>query len=280
MRSVLWQFLLPQHLLSRFTGQLAQCKIPFLKNWLISIFIKRYKVDMSLAKEPDYKAYPNFNAFFTRELKEGVRPTTPEKGAIACPADGGISQSGKIEQGRIFQAKGCDYSLKALLGGSERTTELFQHGYYSTIYLSPKDYHRVHMPLSGVLKEMTYIPGKLFSVNQVSVEKIPGLFAKNERVVALFDGEEGSFAVILVGAMIVASIETVWSGLVAPQRSKEVITTQYDASEVQLEKGEEMGRFQLGSTAILLFSNPNMKWDPAIQPEDSVVMGQKLGEIQ
>lgn len=280
MQSVLWQYLIPQHIISRITGSVARCKIPFIKNMLISAFIKRYKVDMSLAKEPDYTKYPCFNEFFTRALKDGARLITQDSNAIVCPADGAISQSGLIEAGCIFQAKGCDYSLKALLGGDDASTALFENGSFSTIYLSPKDYHRVHMPLSGKLRRMTYIPGKLFSVNNASVEKIPGLFAKNERVVALFEGEAGPFAVILVGAMIVASIETVWAGLVAPHRSKVVITTEYAEKNIQLEKGDEMGRFLLGSTAILLFPSNNVNWESNIQPDSSVTMGQQLGTLE
>jgi phosphatidylserine decarboxylase len=278
MQSTFWQYLIPQHLISRMTGSLAHCKVSFVKNALISAFIKRYHVDMQLAEEPDHTKYPTFNAFFTRSLKPGIRPIALDPNAIACPADGFVSQQGRITEGRIFQAKGQDYTAHALLGGKEETAQPFYGGHFSTIYLSPKDYHRVHMPLSGKLREMIYIPGKLFSVNQASVQHIPELFAKNERVVALFDGEIGPFAVVLVGAMIVASIETVWAGLVAPQRTREIIRISYADADIYLKKGDEMGQFQLGSTAIVLFSHPTVHFEDPLTPGSPVIMGQTLGK--
>ncbi|MDF3054531.1 MAG: phosphatidylserine decarboxylase [Gammaproteobacteria bacterium] len=278
--STFWQHLVPQHLISRITGKLANCKIVSIKNNLIRIFIERYHVDMQLAEEPDYTKYPSFNAFFTRALKPGIRPITTETNAIACPADGAVSQQGRIMADRIFQAKEQDYSLESLLGGDANVAATFRDGYFSTVYLAPKDYHRLHMPLSGKLREMIYIPGKLFSVNQASAKHIPSLFARNERVVALFEGETGPFAMILVGAIIVASIETVWSGLVAPQRTRDIVRTSYTNSNIELKKGDEMGRFQLGSTVIMLFSGKTVRWENNINANSPVVMGQKLGEIQ
>lgn len=279
MQTVAWQYFLPHHLLSRVVGGIARCKTPSIKNTLIHAFIKRYGVDMQLAMEPDYKQYPTFNAFFTRALRPDVRPIASGANTIVSPADGAVSQCGRIEAGRIFQAKGHHYDVLALLGGDASTASLFDHGHFATIYLSPKDYHRVHMPLSGRLREMIYIPGRLFSVNEVSVQHIPALFAKNERVVALFDSELGPFAVVLVGAMIVASIETVWSGLVAPQRGRNIIRTPYSDANISLAKGDEMGRFQLGSTAIILFSNQHLHWHHHVDVGASLVMGQALGEV-
>lgn len=206
---ILAQHLLPHHLLSRVIGGFAECRAPWFKNLLTRWFVRHYDVDMRQAQVEDPTAYENFNAFFTRALKPGARPLPAEAGVVVSPSDGAISQLGRIEHGRIFQAKGHSYSLLELLGGDGLRAAPFMGGHFATIYLSPKDYHRVHMPLTGTLKEMVYVPGRIFSVNQLTAENVPELFARNERVVCIFDTAVGPMAVILVGAMIVASIETV-----------------------------------------------------------------------
>ncbi len=277
---MLWQHLLPQHLLSRLVGYLAHCKIAWIKNCFIQWFIRRYQVDMRLAAEPDPLHYDTFNSFFTRALKPDLRAIAAGENTIISPADGCISQIGKIKAGRIFQAKGFDFSLSGLLGGDEKIAAPFHEGSFATIYLSPKDYHRVHMPFPGKLREMFYIPGRLFSVNAQSAANIPNLFSRNERVVALFDTPHGDMAVILVGAMIVASIETVWAGLIAPVRERKIQHWRYVGADIALEKGDEMGRFQLGSTVILLFASPHVTWETAAATESTLVMGQNLGSLQ
>lgn len=271
------QYLLPQHLLSRLAGGLANCTWDWVKNPFITWFVKRYQVDMSQAVEQDPTAYACFNDFFTRALLPDARPLDPDARSILCPADGAISQLGSIEHGRIFQAKGQSFSALELLGGNPAHASLFQGGQFATVYLSPSDYHRVHMPLGGTLREMIHVPGKLFSVNQTTAENVPELFARNERVVCLFDTDAGPMAVVLVGAMIVASIETVWAGLVAPPQ-RQVRSEQYGASAPVLERGAEMGRFKLGSTAIVLFGPGHARWDDQLGAGSLVRMGQKLGE--
>jgi len=273
------QYLAPHHLVSRMYGIAAQCRIPAAKNWMIDTFIRRYSVDMSLALEPNPHAYEHFNAFFTRALKPDARPLDLDSDAVLCPSDGVVSQLGNIEQGRVFQAKGHDYSTIDLLGGSPQRAAPFEGGKFATVYLAPKDYHRVHMPIAGTLREMVYIPGRLFSVNPLTASHVPALFARNERVVCIFDTALGPMAVVLVGAMIVASIETVWSGVVAP-RTDTVHTTSYEplASPIRLEKGEEMGRFKLGSTVVVLFGKAQMDWLPALGALSPVSMGEALGK--
>ncbi|MGS2717831.1 archaetidylserine decarboxylase [Eionea flava] len=277
---VVLQYLLPQHALSRLAGWIAENKTTWIKQRIIHWFIRRYDVDMSIAENPDPDAYPHFNDFFTRALAEGQRPITQGASNIACPADGCISQIGDIHNGHIFQAKGQEYSLLELVGGDVDIAKQFADGTFATVYLSPKDYHRVHMPLGGTLNTMVHVPGDLFSVNETTAENVPRLFARNERVVALFDTEHGPMAVILVGAMIVASIETVWAGLVAPVK-KQIRTTCYQkADRITLEKGEEMGRFKLGSTAIVLFGKGAAVWDDELAANSPVVMGEKIGELR
>jgi len=273
------QYLLPHHLLSRLIGCAAECRAGWFKNRLITWFARQYQVNMSEAQVEEPTAYPHFNDFFTRALKEGARPLDPTPGAVLCPADGAVSQLGKIEHGRIFQAKGHSFSLVELLGGDNERAAPFMGGEFATIYLSPKDYHRVHMPLAGTLKEMVYVPGRLFSVNQTTAENVPELFARNERVVCLFDTERGPMAVVLVGAMIVASIETVWAGLVTPPK-RSLKTFRYDEAArapVTLDKGAEMGRFKLGSTAIVLFGPKQVQWAAQLGAGSAVRMGQGLG---
>jgi|TARA_R110000822_G_scaffold8704_16_gene34284 phosphatidylserine decarboxylase len=275
---IISQYLLPQHLLSRLAGCLANCTWAWVKNPFISWFVKRYGVDMREAEQTDPLAFACFNDFFTRALKPGARPLAPEPDSILCPADGTISQLGKIEHGRIFQAKGQSFSVLELVGGNPAHAALFQGGEFATVYLSPKDYHRVHMPCAGTLTDMVYVPGKLFSVNQITAENVPELFARNERVVCLFDTSHGPMAVVLVGAMIVASVETVWAGLVAPP-TRQLKAERYGQAAPTLERGSEMGRFKLGSTAIVLFGPGHAAWDPAMRAGAAVSMGQAMGKL-
>jgi phosphatidylserine decarboxylase len=279
---ILSQYLLPHHLLSRLIGCAAECRAGWFKSRLINWFAKQYQVNMSEAQIEDLNAFEHFNDFFTRALKDGARPLDPTPGAVLCPADGAVSQLGKIEHGRIFQAKGHSFSLVELLGGDNERAKPFMGGEFATIYLSPKDYHRVHMPLTGTLREMVYVPGRLFSVNQTTAENVPELFARNERVACLFDTERGPMAVVLVGAMIVASIETVWAGLVTPPK-RALKAFKYDEAArapIVLEKGAELGRFKLGSTAIVLFGAEQVQWAAQLAANSSVQMGQRLGDSQ
>jgi phosphatidylserine decarboxylase len=272
------QHLMPQQTLSRAAGWLADTDIKWIKDPFTRWFVKRYQVDMSEAQIEDPESYRSFNDFFTRALKADARPICPQDKAIACPADGAISQLGDIEYGRVFQAKGQSYSLVELLGGDHEMAAPFTEGKFATIYLSPKDYHRVHMPLSGQLRTMVHIPGKLFSVNDATAREVPRLFARNERVVAIYETEVGPMAVIMVGAMIVASIETVWAGQVTPVK-RHIRTWHYpDTQKIHLAKGEEMGRFKLGSTAIILFAANKMTWNENFQAGTPTRMGQNLGQ--
>ena len=278
---IICQYLAPQHLLSRAAGKIADCEWPWLKNNFITWFIGRYDVNMQEAAEPEPFNYASFNAFFTRELHADARPIDGDQETIVCPADGAISQLGDIENGRIFQAKGQDFSLVELLGGDEEIARPFDGGKFATVYLSPKDYHRVHMPLAGKLKTMVYVPGDLFSVNGTTADNVPRLFARNERAVCIFETEIGPMAVILVGAMIVAGIETVWAGQVAPIK-REIRTHQYmqRRKTINLKKGEEMGRFKLGSTAIVLFGPEVMNWLDSYQAGTPTRMGEAMGSIR
>lgn len=273
------QRLAPQHLLSRAAGQLAATRNPAIKNPFVRWFVQRYKVDMAEALVEDPTAYASFNDFFTRELKPGARPLDPAADAVLCPADGAISQIGAIRDGRVFQAKGQAFSVEELLGGDQETAAGFAQGQFVTVYLSPRDYHRVHMPLAGTLNRMVHVPGDLFSVNTVTAEEVPRLFARNERVVCHFNTAFGPMVVVLVGAMIVASIETVWAGLVTPQR-RCVRTFEYGRSQsIHLEKGQEMGRFLLGSTAIVLFPQGVVGWAEELGALSQVRMGQRIGRL-
>ena len=275
---ILLQYIIPQHLLSRLAGKLADCTTPWIKNPFIEWFIKKYNVDMSLALEEEPRNYANFNAFFTRALKEGARPVADGEKNIVSPADGAISQLGIIHGDQVFQAKGQHYDLRKLLGGDKAQVALFENGSFATVYLSPRDYHRVHMPIDGKLTAMTYVPGDLFSVNQVTAENVSELFARNERLIAYFDTPAGPMAMILVGAMIVAGIETVWAGQVAPP-PRMITRTDYATAhqDIALKKGVEMGRFKLGSTVILLFGKDAMQFDAALQAGSAVKMGEVMG---
>jgi len=275
---ILAQYLTPQHVLSRLVGLLAEARAPWLKNRIIGWFVRRYQVDMREAQIEDPLAFDSFNAFFTRALKPDARPLDETPGAILCPADGAVSQIGDIGHGRVFQAKGHSFSTHALLGGDSERAAPFLNGRFATIYLSPRDYHRVHMPISGTLREMIYVPGKLFSVNPLTASAVPDLFARNERVVCIFDTACGKMALVLVGAMIVASMETVWAGQVAPL-ARGVRRFRYDGP-IHLQAGTELGRFRLGSTVILLFGEQQMDWSGELGTGSSVRMGQRLGSCR
>jgi phosphatidylserine decarboxylase len=272
------QHLIPQHGLSRAAGWLASTENQLLKNTFIRWFVKRYNVDMSLAVEENPLAYSSFNDFFTRALKPGARTIDNAADSIVCPADGAISQLGKIIDGRIFQAKGQNYTALELLGGDETLAAEFIDGTFATVYLSPRDYHRVHMPYGGKLRAMVSIPGELFSVNTVTAENVPRLFARNERAVAIFDTDIGPMALVLVGAMIVAGIETVWDGQIAPFASRDIATSLYPYQNITLNKGDEMGRFKLGSTAIVLFAKDKILWDEQFRAGVPTKMGEHMGK--
>jgi phosphatidylserine decarboxylase len=272
-------YLLPHHLLSALMFRLTRLGWPPLKDLMIERFIRLYAVDMDEALQSDPRIYPTFNDFFTRALDPAARPLAPEAGAIVCPADGHLSQAGRIEAGRIFQAKGRDFSLEELLGGDAQWMARFEGGSFATVYLSPRDYHRVHMPFSGTLRRMLHVPGRLFSVSPITTRVVPRLFARNERVICLFETAVGPMAIILVGAIFVASIDTAWAGRVTPT-SQRVAVWDYgsDAARLlSLEKGAEMGRFNMGSTVILLFGPEAVDWAGELQPGASVRMGQRIG---
>lgn len=274
--SSFFQYLIPHHLLSRFIGLFTECRYPAFKNWLIDWFIKRYKVDMSCALQTDPHAYQHFNDFFTRYLKADARPFVTGSADIAFPVDGVISQVGDIKAGRVVQAKNFDFSVLELLGGSAQRAASFQNGKFITLYLAPKDYHRIHMPASGELTEMVHIPGRLFSVNPATAATIPRLFTRNERVATLFSTPAGPMAVVLVGAMIVASINTVWHGEVTPPGKKNVSQWVYPPGK-ELIRGDEIGSFKLGSTVVVLFGPQMMEWIENLKPEMDVKLGELMG---
>jgi len=237
--------------------------------------VRHYGVDMSEAANPDIKSYPTFNEFFTRALKPGIRPLAPVD--LVCPVDGAISQFGAMDRNLIFQAKGHHYQTTALLGGDEALATQFDHGSFATLYLSPKDYHRVHMPCDGRLLRMIHVPGELFSVNPVTARGVPGLFARNERVVCVFETRRGPFVLVLVGATIVGSVATVWHGVVTPPRVQEVREWHYhEHQQVELKQGDEMGRFQLGSTVVMLFPKNLLRFNPAWAPERAIRLGEMM----
>lgn len=274
------QYLLPHHALSRLMGRITHCANPVFKNGFIALFIRLFKVNMAEAAEEAPSAYACFNDFFTRALKPGARPLAEDKNALVCPADGVLSQFGAIDGDRLIQAKGRDYRLLDLLGGDAALAALFQNGQFATVYLSPRDYHRLHMPISGTLREMLHVPGRLFSVNRATTGVIPNLFARNERVIAIFDTEAGPMALILVGAIFVASIDTVWHGAVTPPSTSIVQRWHYDKSPLMLARGAEMGRFNMGSTIIALFGKDRMTWVNGLEEGASVRMGQAMGQLR
>lgn len=265
---------LPHHFISRIIFRLSRIQKRWFKSLLISNYARLFKIDMRDALEPSLTAYPSMNAFFTRALKPDARPLAAGDG-IVSPVDGTISQIGQIEDGEIFQAKGHRYSLVKLLGGNTALSKPFEDGDFATIYLSPRDYHRIHMPLDGTLTDMVYVPGRLFSVAPFSVNHVDGLFARNERVVCLFDTAYGKLAVILVGAINVAATETTWAGLITPPPGKNIRATHYEEN-IQLKRGMELGRFNMGSTVILLTEKNAAEWLPELKPEQKVKMGEAL----
>nr|WP_275978049.1 archaetidylserine decarboxylase [Idiomarina rhizosphaerae] len=274
---------MPKHLISRLIGKFAAARAGWFTQLFIRWFIRQYKIDMSEAIEESPKAYKTFNAFFTRHLKPELRPLEASESELAHPVDGAVSQLGDIENGRIFQAKGHDYSLQELLGGNEEDAKPFVDGKFATIYLAPKDYHRIHMPCDGVLKKMIYVPGDLYSVNPLTAANVPNLFARNERVVAIFDTEVGPMSLVLVGATIVASIGTVWSGTITPPTGDRIQSWSYPTSghsAIHLKKGEEMGHFKLGSTVVLTFAKDAIEFDDELKPQSVTRMGEVMAEIK
>ncbi|WP_175474847.1 archaetidylserine decarboxylase [Colwellia chukchiensis] len=273
---------MPKHAISRLVGKFAAAEAGWLTTKAISYFIKAYDINMAEAKLKNASDFKTFNDFFTRELAEGTRPILQDEHSICYPVDGAISQQGAIVQGQLIQAKGFNYSLETLLGGDKATAAPFQGGEFSCIYLAPKDYHRIHMPVAGTLREMIYVPGDLFSVNPLTANNVPNLFARNERVVTIFDTEHGPMAMVLVGATIVASIETVWAGTITPPAGKDVFRWQYPASgasAITLAKGDEMGRFKLGSTVVTTFAPNMVKFNETAGPETVTRLGEHYADL-
>lgn len=276
------QYLTPKHALTRLAGKLASAKMGWLTTAVIRWFIKQYKVEMSEAKNPDPAAYSTFNNFFVRELEDGARPIDDNDNVISHPADACVSQFGPITDGQLVQAKGHVYSAQELLGGDAELADEFMGGEFATLYLSPRDYHRVHMPCDATLRKMIYVPGDLFSVNPLTAENVPNLFARNERVVCIFDTEFGPMAQVLVGATIVGSIETTWADTVTPPTGPAVKTWHYPLSGddmICFKKGEEMGRFKLGSTVINLFAPNSVKFDASMENGAPTRMGTPFAHI-
>jgi phosphatidylserine decarboxylase len=274
--AVLPQYLLPKQALTALAGKLASAQAGNLTSSVIRWFVRRYNVNMAEAANPDIASYKSFNEFFTRPLKADARPLSEAE--FLCPVDGAISQFGPIEKDQIFQAKGHSYSTTALVGGDRELAAQFQNGSFATLYLSPRDYHRIHMPCDGKLTRMIYVPGELFSVNPTTARGVPGLFARNERVVCVFDSAFGPFVLTLVGATIVGSMATVWHGQVNPPRLPDVHEWRYEEDvAVNLKKGAEMGRFLLGSTVVMLFPKDTIAFNPEWAPTRAIRMGETMG---
>lgn len=276
---VAWQYCLPQHLLSRLAGIIANATCPRLRRLLIRYAIKHYQIDVSEAIYTNLEQYKSFNDFFTRELRDDARPIDKSYQSVVSPADGSICRFGAIEDQQLIEAKGHLYTLNELLGETSEYSDALEAGEAMTIYLAPKDYHRVHLPLAGQLMRMVYIPGRLFSVNPLTTKTVSGLFARNERVVCYFKTKVGIIAVVLVGAMLVASIKVAWAGLVAPSRDKIIKTWDYGTDAMQFEQGQEIAQFCFGSTAIVLFPKRSMTFDTSLQLNDSIRMGQIIGKL-
>ena len=278
---VLPQYLLPKRLLTQFAGWVAGLQAGGMTTALIRWFVGRYQVNMAEALNPDLRSYASFNDFFTRALKPGARPVVTAD--LICPVDGAISQFGAIEQDQIFQAKGHSFSTTALVGGDATLAAQFQNGSFATLYLSPKDYHRIHMPCEGRLTSMIYVPGELFSVNPTTARGVPSLFARNERVVCVFDTAHGPFVLTLVGATIVGSMATVWHGVVNPPRSASVREWHYDDQNISFKQGDEMGRFLLGSTVVMLFPENRAKdlaFNPTWAAGGAIQLGQAMCQLK
>ncbi len=273
--AVLPQYLIPKQALTVLAGKLAGARAGGLTTGVIRWFVGRYGVNMAEAANPDIASYPSFNEFFTRPLKPGARPLADAD--YLCPVDGAISQFGRIQRDQIFQAKGHSYSTTALLGGDRDLALWFHDGEFATLYLSPRDYHRIHMPCDGRLTRMIYIPGALFSVNPTTARGVPGLFARNERVVCVFENDDGPFVLTLVGATIVGSMATVWHGQINPPRPGKIKEWDYAPGQVQLKKGDEMVRFLLGSTVVMLFPKSRLVFTPDWAPARPIRMGEAMG---
>jgi phosphatidylserine decarboxylase len=274
---VLLQYLMPKQAMTLFAGKVASARWGTVTTSLIRWFVGHYHVDMNQAVDPDIRNYPTFNDFFTRAFKPGTRPIAQSD--LVCPIDGAISQFGRIERGQVFQAKGHSYSTTALVGGDASLGATFDDGAFATLYLSPRDYHRIHMPCDGRLVRMIHVPGALFSVNPVTARGVPGLFARNERVVCVFESRHGPWVLVLVGATIVGSMATVWHGVVNPPRPGRLREWDYRDKPLDLKKGDEMGRFLLGSTVVMLFPSPAMRFDDAWAPEAPVRVGQAMADF-
>jgi len=276
------QYMMPKHAISRLLGRLAAAEAGWLTTRIIKSFIKAYKINMAEAKFKNAEDFKTFNDFFTRELAEGARTITPSTSSLCYPVDGAISQHGDIVEGQLIQAKGFNYSLTTLLGGDDKTAAPFQNGNFSCIYLAPKDYHRIHMPMPATLREMIYVPGDLFSVNPLTANNVPNLFSRNERVVAIFDTDFGKLSMVLVGATVVASIETTWAGTVTPPAGKDIFRWTYPAKGVDaitFRKGDEMGRFKLGSTVVMTFAPDMVDFDKNTGPETVTRLGEHYADI-
>ncbi len=274
--AVLPQYVLPKRALTSLAGKFASAQMGGLTTSAIRRFVARYQVDMGEAANPDIASYASFNDFFTRALKTGARPLA--NADLICPVDGAISQFGTIDKDQVFQAKGHSYSTTALVGGDTAAAARFEHGHFATLYLSPRDYHRIHMPCAGELRRMVHVPGDLFSVNPTTARGVPGLFARNERVVCFFESARGPFVLVLVGATIVGSMATVWHGQVNPPRTGTLRQWDYAPGQVTLQQGEEMGRFLLGSTVVMLFPKGPLQFNPAWAPARAIRLGEAMGE--
>jgi phosphatidylserine decarboxylase len=271
------QYLLPKRLLTVFAGQVANMRGGPITHAIIHRFIAKYGVNMDEAVDSRVESYATFNEFFTRALREGARPLADSP--LVCPVDAAISQFGPIEHDQVFQAKGHSYSTRALVGGDQALANQFDHGHFATLYLAPKDYHRIHMPCEGRLKRMIYIPGDLFSVNPLTARHVPSLFARNERVVCVFETPYGPFVNVLVGATIVGSVATVWHGVVNPPRTRDAREWRYDDQNIVLAKGAEMGRFLLGSTVVMLFPKNVVTFMPDWAPTRPVRLGEPMATV-
>lgn len=274
--AVLPQYLIPKQALTALAGQFASAQLGGLTTSVIRRFVARYKVNMAEAANPDIASYASFNDFFTRALKDGARPLADAD--LVCPVDGAISQFGPIARDQIFQAKGHSYSTTALVGGDAALGTRFENGHFATLYLSPRDYHRIHMPCAGTLTRMIHVPGDLFSVNPTTARGVPGLFARNERVVCVFESAQGPFVLVLVGATIVGSMATVWHGQVNPPRPGTLRTWDYAPGQVTLQKGEEMGRFLLGSTVVMLFPHGPLQFNAQWAPARPIQLGEAMAQ--
>ena len=274
--AVLPQYLLPKQALTTLAGKFASARLGGLTTSVIRWFVGRYNVNMAEAANPDIASYTSFNDFFTRALKPGARPLA--QADLICPVDGAISQFGPIAKDQVFQAKGHTYSTTALVGGDAAAAARFDNGHFATLYLSPRDYHRIHMPCAGELTRMVHVPGDLFSVNPTTARGVPGLFARNERVVCFFESAHGPFVLVLVGATIVGSMATVWHGQVNPPRTGVLRQWDYAKGQVSLQRGEEMGRFLLGSTVVMLFPQGPLQFNPQWSPTRPIQLGEAMAQ--